>query len=291
MISNADLFKKAIRWSVIKVQKECGSLRSAIIPFNKDSQALVFEWLGEFYVLGSFVVDRQGCNDHISKATQELAHHTIPFLLVTVIYLYYQKICRKQSYDNHLSCTLHKVKVHLPFLVFQISHQPPGVLHRWSSWSLLIWSKGQHKSVATLGNNWASCNQTRKSEISFHLTKLKGRYSGPKLSVSLTPMLKSLTSFRYCVSILDGVYWMNEWNEWCIYIALIVYCCTPKAALTIMWGGGGGGLSINHHQCAASTWMMRRLPQDNGASALTTHQLQVERRESHRDNQVYAFKW
>ncbi len=32
--------------------------------------------------------------------------------------------------------------------------------------------------------------------------------------------------------------------------------------------------------------MMRRLPQDNSASALTTHQLQVERRESHRANQV-----
>ncbi len=40
---------------------------------------------------------------------------------------------------------------------------------------------------------------------------------------------------------------------------------------TIMGGGGGGG---------------SLLPQDNGASALTTHQLQVERRESHRDNQV-----
>ncbi len=34
--------------------------------------------------------------------------------------------------------------------------------------------------------------------------------------------------------------------------------------------------------------MMRRLPQDNGARALTTHQIQVERRESHRDNQVYG---
>ncbi len=50
-------------------------------------------------------------------------------------------------------------------------------------------------------------------------------------------------------------------------------------------GGGGGGLSsTTHHQCVASTWMMRRLPQDNGASAFTTHQLQVERRESHRAN-------
>ncbi len=25
-----------------------------------------------------------------------------------------------------------------------------------------------------------------------------------------------------------------------------------------------GGSLLNHHQCAASTWMMRRLPQDNG---------------------------
>ncbi len=33
---------------------------------------------------------------------------------------------------------------------------------------------------------------------------------------------------------------------------------------------------------------MQRLPQYNGASALTTHQLQVERRESRRANQVYA---
>ncbi len=67
----------------------------------------------------------------------------------------------------------------------------------------------------------------------------------------------------------------------------------------------GGGLN---HQCFASTWMMRRQPQDNSASALTTpatggeeresranqvyalttHQLQVESRESHRANQVYA---
>ncbi len=67
-----------------------------------------------------------------------------------------------------------------------------------------------------------------------------------------------------------------------IYIYIVVH---PKR-FTIMWGGGGS--LLNHHQCAASTWMMRRLPQDNGASALTTHQLQVERRECHRANQVYA---
>ncbi len=45
---------------------------------------------------------------------------------------------------------------------------------------------------------------------------------------------------------------------------------------------------LNHHQCAASTGMMWRLSQDNSARALTTHQLQVERRESHRANQVDA---
>ncbi len=36
----------------------------------------------------------------------------------------------------------------------------------------------------------------------------------------------------------------------------------------------------------SSTWMMQRLPQDNGASALTTHQLQVERRENDWANSV-----
>ncbi len=76
--------------------------------------------------------------------------------------------------------------------------------------------------------------------------------------------------------------WMNEWmNEWCIYIAL--YCVLPYTQSALQ---SCGGSLLNHHQCAASTWMMRRQPQDNGASALTTHQLQVERRESHRANQV-----
>ncbi len=56
-----------------------------------------------------------------------------------------------------------------------------------------------------------------------------------------------------------------------------MYCCTPKALYNHVRGS-----LLNHHQCAASTWMIRRLPQDNGASALTTHQLQVEIRESHR---------
>ncbi len=76
--------------------------------------------------------------------------------------------------------------------------------------------------------------------------------------------------------------WMNEWmNEWCIYIALYCALLYTQSALQSC-----GGSLLNHHQCAASTWMMRRLPQDNDASALTTHQLQVERRESHRANRV-----
>ncbi len=48
----------------------------------------------------------------------------------------------------------------------------------------------------------------------------------------------------------------------------------------------GGGSLLSQPQCEAFTWMMRQLPQENGASALTTHQLQVERRESPRANQV-----
>ncbi len=72
-----------------------------------------------------------------------------------------------------------------------------------------------------------------------------------------------------------------------LYSALLCIVVHPKR-FTIMWGGGA---LLNHHQCAASTWMMRRQPQDNGTSALTTHQLQVERRESHRANQVDGDYW
>ncbi len=53
-------------------------------------------------------------------------------------------------------------------------------------------------------------------------------------------------------------------NEWMIhlYSALLCIVVHPKH-FTIM-------SLLNHHQCAASTWMMRWLPQDNDASALTT---------------------
>ncbi len=71
-----------------------------------------------------------------------------------------------------------------------------------------------------------------------------------------------------------------------LYSTLLCIAVHPKRFYN--HGGGGGGSLLNHHQCAASTWMMSRLPQDNGTSALTTHQLQVERRESHRVNQVHA---
>ncbi len=64
--------------------------------------------------------------------------------------------------------------------------------------------------------------------------------------------------------------------EWCIYIALYCVLLYSQSALQSCGGGGGG----------ASTWMMRLLPQDSGASALTTHQPQVVRRESHRAHQV-----
>ncbi len=73
--------------------------------------------------------------------------------------------------------------------------------------------------------------------------------------------------------------WMNEWMMH-LYIALCI-AVHPKC-----FHNHVGGSLLNHHQCAASTWMMIRLPQDNHASALTTQQLQVERRESHRTNQV-----
>ncbi len=57
-----------------------------------------------------------------------------------------------------------------------------------------------------------------------------------------------------------------------------MYCCTPKALYNHVGGLSSTTTSVQHLV----------LPQDNGARALTTHQLQVERRESHRANQVYA---
>ncbi len=72
-------------------------------------------------------------------------------------------------------------------------------------------------------------------------------------------------------------------NECIMHLCIALLCIVvhPKR-FTIMWGVS----PQLPPQCAASIWMMRRLPQDNGASALSTHQLQVERKESHRANQV-----
>ncbi len=61
----------------------------------------------------------------------------------------------------------------------------------------------------------------------------------------------------HCVAWRVHLEWMNEW---CIYIVL--YCVLLYTQSALQSCGGGGSL-LNHHQCAASTWMMRRLPQDN----------------------------
>ncbi len=57
-----------------------------------------------------------------------------------------------------------------------------------------------------------------------------------------------------------------------------MYCHTPKALYNHVGGLSSTTTSVQH-------------PQDNGASALTTHQLQVERRESHRANQIDGDYW
>ncbi len=76
-----------------------------------------------------------------------------------------------------------------------------------------------------------------------------------------------------------------EWPfiKWMMHLYSALLCIAVHQKLCIIMGRGS---LLNHHQCAESTWMMRRLPQDNGTSVLTTRQLQVERRESHR-----AIKW
>ncbi len=61
--------------------------------------------------------------------------------------------------------------------------------------------------------------------------------------------------------------WMIEWMMH-LYSALLY--------IQSAWQSCGGSL-LNHHLCAASTWMMRRLPQDNGASAVTSYRWRGER--------------
>ncbi len=69
---------------------------------------------------------------------------------------------------------------------------------------------------------------------------------------------------------------MNEWmNELSIYIALYCVLLYTQSTLQLC-----GRTLLNHHQGAAST------APENGASTFTTHQLQVERKESQRANKV-----
>ncbi len=107
--------------------------------------------------------------------------------------------------------------------------------------------------------------------------------AGNLYQARIGPNFNTNTPETRCPDVLK-LFW--KWmNEWCIYIAhycVFSYTQSPLQSCSSWWKGP----LLNHHQCAASTWMMLWLPQDNGASALTTHQLQVERRESHRANQV-----
>ncbi len=49
-----------------------------------------------------------------------------------------------------------------------------------------------------------------------------------------------------------------------------------------------GGVSLQPPSVCSIHLDDATVPQDNSARALTTHQIQVERRESHRANQVYV---
>ncbi len=79
---------------------------------------------------------------------------------------------------------------------------------------------------------------------------------------------------RVC-QMVASMFWMNEWG---IYIAL--YCVFSNM------GGGGGGLSWTTTSVQHLLGWYDGCHRTNGASALITHQLQVERRQSHGANQV-----
>lgn len=54
---------------------------------DKDGEPLVLEGFGELNVLSALIVDGERSNNHICQTTQQLPHHSIPLLLVTVVHL------------------------------------------------------------------------------------------------------------------------------------------------------------------------------------------------------------
>lgn len=54
---------------------------------DEDGEPLVLEGFGELDVLSTLIVDGEGSNDHVSQTSQQLPHHAVPLLLVTVVHL------------------------------------------------------------------------------------------------------------------------------------------------------------------------------------------------------------
>jgi len=52
---------------------------------DEDGEPLVFEGFGELDVLSALIVDGEGGDDHVGQTPQQLPHHPVPLLLVTVV--------------------------------------------------------------------------------------------------------------------------------------------------------------------------------------------------------------
>ena len=63
------------------------NMDNKVYLLHQYGEALVLEGLGELNVLSTLVVDGERRYDHVGKTAQQLSHHAIPLLLITVIYL------------------------------------------------------------------------------------------------------------------------------------------------------------------------------------------------------------
>lgn len=54
---------------------------------DEDGEPLVFEGFGKLDVLSSLVVDGEGSDNHVGQTSQQLPHHPVPLLLITVVHL------------------------------------------------------------------------------------------------------------------------------------------------------------------------------------------------------------
>lgn len=55
---------------------------------HQDGESLILEGFGELNILSTLIVDGERSHNHIGQTSQQLPHHPVPLLLITVVHLW-----------------------------------------------------------------------------------------------------------------------------------------------------------------------------------------------------------